>query len=76
MAVEKPIPKLLLRPIITREDRVTNQSEFLAITRTCSKRVEYRAYKVQLVLAFAFHWLNNYLEMFKPITERKVIAIA
>ena len=54
MTVEKPIPKLLLRPITTGEDSAMDQSEFLAITRTYSKRGKNRAYKVQLVLVLVF----------------------
>ena len=75
MTVKKPIPKLLLPPITTREDCAMNQSEVLAITHTCSRRGKKRANNVQLVLAFAFHWLKNCLEIFKPIAERKAIAI-
>ena len=52
--VEKPLPKLLLRPITTGEDSAMDQTQFLAITRSCSKRWKNRAYKVQLVLVLVF----------------------
>ena len=59
MTVEKPKPKQLLRPIITRTNNAMNQSEFLAIT--CNK--------VRLV-GGASHWLKNWRKSFKPITKR------
>ena len=48
MTVEKPISKLLLRPITTGEDNAMNQSEILGITRTCSKQAA-------IGFGFAFH---------------------
>ena len=50
MAVEKPKPKQLLRPITTGADSAMNQSQFLAIPVTRSKRGKNHAYKVRLVL--------------------------
>ena len=52
MTVEQLILKLLLRPAIWA-NFAKNQSEFLAITVTCSKRRKNRAFKVRLVL-FSF----------------------
>ena len=40
MTFGKPIPKLLLRPIKTGANCAMNQSEFLALAVTCSKRKE------------------------------------
>ena len=46
MTFGKPISKLLLRPIKTGgENCAMNQSEFLALAVTCSKRKENHAYR-------------------------------
>ena len=50
MTVEKPKPKQLLRPITTGADSAMNQSQFLALPVTRSKRGKNHAYMVRLVL--------------------------
>ena len=77
MTVEKPISKLLLQPITTGEDNVMDQSEFLAITCNLFKAQEKSRVQGAIGFGFAakpslpsFHWLKNWLEIFKPITER------
>ena len=65
MTVAKPISKLILRPVTTAEDSGVDQSEFLAIRRNLLK-----ARQKSRVHGFASHWLKNWLEIFKPITER------
>jgi len=77
MTVEKPISKLLLRPITAGADNVMDQSEFLAITCNLFKAQEKSRVQGAIGFNFAakpslpsFHWLKNWLEIFKPITER------
>ena len=50
MTVEKPKPKLLLRPITTGAGSAMNQSQFLAITCNSLEAREDHAYTVRLVL--------------------------
>ena len=50
MTVEKPIPKLLVRPITSRTNSAMNQSEFLGVTSDLFKARENHEYKVRLVL--------------------------
>ena len=45
-----------------------NQSKFQAITRRVLKAREKS--RVQGAICFAAHWLKNWREAFKPITER------
>ena len=52
MTVEKPISKLLLRPITAGEDNVMDQSEFLAITCNLFKAQEKS--RVQGAIDFGF----------------------
>ena len=68
MTVEKPITKLLLRPVTTAEDRGVDQPEFLAIRRNLLKARQKS--RVQEAIGFASHSLKNWLEIFKPMTER------
>ena len=70
MTVEKPKPQQLLRPITTGANSSMNQSEFLAIT--CNSLVAREKSRVQgtIGFGFAFHWLKNRRESFKPITKR------
>ena len=70
MAVEKPKPKQLLRPITTGADGAMNQSQFLAIT--CSKLKAREKSRVHGAIGFGFasHWLKNWRESFKPIIKR------
>ena len=65
MTVEKPKPKLLLRPITTVAGSAMNQSQFLAITCNSLK-----AQDGSIGFGFASHWLKNWRESFKPITKR------
>ena len=62
MTVEKPKPKQLLRSITTGENSAMNQSQFLAISETCSRGA--------IGFGFASHWLKNWCESFKPIIKR------
>ena len=52
-----------------------NQSQFLAIT--CNSLEARRRSRVHGVIdfGFAFHWLKNWRESFKPITKSVAIAI-
>ena len=68
MTVEKPKPKLLLRPITTGADSAMNQSKFLAIT--CNSLKPREKARVHSAIGFASHWLKNWRESFKPITKR------
>ena len=70
MTVEKPKPKQLLRPIATGADGAMNQSQFLAITCNSLKAREKSRVHGALGFGFAFHWLKNWRESFKPITKR------
>ena len=68
MSVEKPKPKLLLRPITTGADNAMNQSQFLAIT--CNSLKAQEKSRVHGSIGFASHLLKNWRESFKPITKR------
>ena len=59
MTVEKPNPKLLLRPITTGANSAMNQSEFLAITCNLLKAQE--KWRVQGAIGFGFasNWLKK-----------------
>ena len=70
MTVEKPKPKQLLRPITTEADSAMNQSQFLAITCNSLKAWEKSRLQGANALGFAFHWLKNWRNSFKPITKR------
>ena len=69
MTVEKPKRKQLLRPITTGAYSAMNQSQFLAIT--CNSLVAREKSRVQgaIGFGFAFHWLKNWRQSFKPITK-------
>ena len=68
MTVEKPKPKQLLRPITTEADSAMNQSQFLEIA--CISLEAREKSRVHCAIGFAFHWLKNWRESFKPITKR------
>ena len=70
MTVEKPKPKQLLRPITTGADSAMNQSQFLAITYNSLKAREKSRVHGAIGFGFASHWLKNWRESFKPITNR------
>ena len=70
MTVEKPKPKQLLRPITTGANSATNQSQFLAITCNSLEAREKSRVHGAIGFGFAFHWLKNWRESFKPITKR------
>ena len=74
MTVEKPKPKLLLRPITTGANSAMNQSRFLAITCNSLKAREksrvHSAIGFGFGFGFASQWLENWRESFKPITKR------
>ena len=71
MTVEKPKAKQLLRPIMTGANSAMNQSQFLAIT--CKSLVAREKSRVHgaIGFGFAFHWLKNWRQSFKPITKRR-----
>ena len=68
MTVEKPKPKQLLRPITTGAGSAMNQSQFLATT--CNLLEAQVQSCVHGAIGFASHWLKNWHESFKPITNR------
>ena len=70
MTVEKPKPKQLLRPITTGTNSAMNQSQFLAITCNSLQAREKSHVHGAIGFGFASHWLKNWRESFKPITER------
>ena len=70
MAVEKPKPKQLLRPITTETKSSMNQSQFLAITCNSLEAREKSRVHGAIVFGFASHWLKNWRDSFKPITKR------
>ena len=70
MTVEKPKPKQLLRPITTGTNRAMNQSQFLAITWNSLEAREKSRVHGAICFDFAFYWLKNWRESFKPITKR------
>ena len=70
MAVEKPKPKQLLRPITIGADSAMNQSQFLAITcKSLKAREKSRGHGV-IGFGFASHWLKNWRQFLKSITKR------
>ena len=64
MTVEKPKPKLLLRPITTGANSAMNQSEFLAITCNLRKAREKSRAQGAIGFGFACNWLKNWCETF------------
>ena len=70
MTVEKPKPKQLLRPITIVAGSAMNQSHFLATT--CNSLEAREKSRVHSAIGFGFdsHWLKNWRESFKPITNR------
>ena len=70
MAVEKPKPKQLLRPITTGAGTAMNQSQFLAIICNLLKVREKSRLHGAIGFGFASHWLKNWRESFKPIIKR------
>ena len=69
MTVEKPIPKLLVRPIETRSDSAMNQSEFLPTTCNLLKGWEKSRAQDATGFGFASHWFKSWRQIFKPITK-------
>ena len=59
MAVAKPLPQLLVRPITTRANSTMNQSKFLAIVRKLLKAREKSRVPGATGFGFAFHWLET-----------------
>ena len=68
MTVEKPKSKQLLRPITTGANSAMNQ---LAMAITCNSLEAREKSRVHgaVCFGFAFHWLKNWRESFKPITR-------
>ena len=69
MTVERRKPKQLLRPITTGADSAMNQSQFLAITCNSLKEREKSRLHSAIGFRFASHWLKNWRESFKPISN-------
>ena len=70
MTVEKPIPRLLLRPIATGANRVMNQSEFQASICNLLKAREKTRVKGAIGFGFPSYCMKNEREIFKSITKR------
>ena len=70
MTVEKPKPKQLLRPITIGAGNDMNQSQFLAITCNSLEAREKSRVHGASGFGFAYHWLKNWRESFKPISKR------
>ena len=70
MAVEKPKPKQLLRPITTGAKSAMNLSEFLAITCNFLKTRENITRSWCNLFGFSFSWLKNWGVSFSPTTKR------
>ena len=70
MTVEKPKPKGLLRPITIGANSAMDQSQFLAITCTSLKTRKKSRVHGAVGFGVASHWLKNWRESFKSITER------
>ena len=70
MTVEKPKPKLSLRPITTGAGSAMNQLQFLAVI--CNSLEAREKSRVRGAIGFGFdsHWLKNWCDSFKPITKR------
>ena len=60
MTVEKPKPKLLLRPISKAASTAMNQSELLAITCNLLKARE--KLLAQSAIGLASHWMKDWSE--------------
>ena len=69
MTVEKPKPKQLLRPITTGAGSAMNQSQFLTITCNSLEAREKSRVHGTIGFGFASHWLKNWRESLKPITN-------
>ena len=67
MPFEKPVPKLLLRPITTGAKSAINQSEFQAITINLPEKSRILG---DIGFGFACHCLKNLREILEPITMR------
>ena len=72
MTVEEPKPKQLLRPITTGAGSAMNQSQFLAISCNSLKVREKSRVHGVIGIGFDSHWLKNWGDSFKPITERSI----
>ena len=70
MTVEKPKPRELLRPITTGTNSAMNKSQLLEITCKSYEAREKSRVHGATSFGFAFHWLKNWRESFKPITKR------
>ena len=70
MAVAKPKPNQLLRPITTGTNSAMNQSQFLAITCNSLKAREKSRVHGAIGFGFGSRWWKNWRESFKPITKR------
>ena len=64
MTVEKPKPKLLLRPITTGAGSAMNQSLFPAITCNSLKAREKSRVRGAIGFGFTSPWLKNWRESF------------
>ena len=70
MTAEKPKSKLFLRPITTAATSAMDQSQFPSTACNSFKMREKSLVYGAIGLGFAFQWLENWRESFKPITNR------
>ena len=69
MTIEKPKPKQLLQPITTGMNSAMNQSQLLAISWNSPEAREKSRVRSAIGFGFASHWLKNWRDSFKPITN-------
>ena len=67
MTVEKPLAKLLLRPITTAANSAMNQSKFLPIASNLLKVRENSLVQSAIGLAFASHWLKIFRQLLSVV---------
>ena len=70
MTVEKPKPKQLLRAITTGANSAMIQTQSQEITSNSLETREKSRVHGAIGFCFASHWLKNWRESFKPITNR------
>ena len=71
MTVERPIRKLLLRPITAIANSAMYRSEFQAITRNLLEERAKSHLQGAVGFGFASHWLKTWRDIFKPITKNR-----
>ena len=73
MTVEKPKPTQLLQPITTGAESAMDQSQLL---KAQERSRGHGAIGFGFGFGFASHWLKNWRESFKPITNHLKTALA